>query len=95
MLQIIGHAGIGNGNALKPGILDLPAQGLSNNNLNPLRQFGSTCRISHEQLLKEEKFGTYDGGANVSQRAQGLDATHPSEPMTHPLDFFRRPGSGF
>jgi len=43
---------------------------------------------------KKEKFGTYDGGAKVSQRTQGLDATHPSEPMTHPLDFFRRPGSG-
>jgi hypothetical protein len=58
MLQVIGHPGISDGNPLKPGILDLTAQSLSNNNLNPLRQLGSTCRISHEQLLK---FGTYDG----------------------------------
>ena len=51
VLQIVGHPGIGDSNALKPRILGLPAQSFSNNNLNPLRQLGSTCRISHEQLL--------------------------------------------
>jgi hypothetical protein len=55
MLQVIGHPGIGNSNALKPRILNLPAQGLRNNNLNPLRQLGSACRISHDFLLEIEK----------------------------------------
>ena len=47
MLQIIGHPGIGDSDALQPGILNPPAQGLRNDNLNPLRQLGSPCGISH------------------------------------------------
>ncbi|GAB5080727.1 hypothetical protein ARTHROSP310_38790 [Arthrobacter sp. AD-310] len=74
MLKIISHPGIGNGNPLNPGILNLPPQSLSNNNLNPLRQLGSTCRISHNNLLEK----IWD----VRRRREGLLRTLSSMPRT-------------
>ncbi|VXC65431.1 hypothetical protein ARTHRO9AX_90084 [Arthrobacter sp. 9AX] len=94
MLQVIGHPGISNSDALQPGILNLPAQGLSHNNLNPLRQLGSTCRISHEQLLKEEKLERTTAARKPSNAPEVWVLRTQASLGTDPAEFFRRPGSG-